>query len=205
MRKSIKILGVLAIAACFAFAVPYGKESRKIKVVIDAGHGGHDYGATLNTLSEKEITDRIAGKIKAMNTDGEVEIYLTRPSDTYISLNDRIEAINEIKPDLVLSLHLNSTKNTEASGMEFFVSNSSARYEQSADYARKLAAKFEQKSYSVRGVKEANFLLLRKADVPAVNFQIGFLSNENDRKYITDEDKQNEIATLVVDFLEEIK
>lgn len=204
MKNPIKILAVIAIAVCFAFALPV-KESKKISVVIDAAHGGKDYGSVFNTISEKEIVTQITAKIKALNTNADVELHFIRETDEFVSLEDRVAAINTHNPDLVLSLHLNYSKDADIYGMEFFVPNT-GQSEKSLAYAEKLAAKFENKDYNTeRGIKQASFFILKNANVPAVMFEVGFLSNETDRLYLTTESGQNEIAKTILEFIEEIE
>lgn len=204
MRNPIKILAVIAIVACFAFSLP-AKESKKISVVIDAGHGGKDEGSVFNNLSEKDIVTQISSQIKALNTNADVELHFIRETDEFVSLEERVEAINKHNPDLVLSLHLNYSKDADIYGMEFFVTNAE-QSEKSLAYAEKLADRFKNKEYNTeRGVKQASFFILKNANVPAVMFQIGFLSNETDRLYLTSENGQNDVAKTILEFIEEIK
>jgi N-acetylmuramoyl-L-alanine amidase len=94
---------------------------KTITVVIDAGHGGQDHGIKVEGFSEKEIVEAISQKIKDNNYDKKVLIYLTRTNDNFISLQDRVDFINNLKPDLILSLHVNGNKNTAISGVKFYV------------------------------------------------------------------------------------
>lgn len=205
MKNYLRLLAAAAVIGCFAFASPKSGESDKITVVIDAAHGGKDFGAAHGAFLEKEITQKIAEKIQSLNKDKDVELHFTRTSDEFVSLDDRITAINKIKPDLVVSLHLNAGKTPETKGMEFFVCRESAQYEKAAHHAKKLAESFAHKRYAIDGVKEARFLLLRKSDVPAVHFEMGYLTNEADRLYLTSETGQEEIAHVVLDYITGIK
>lgn len=205
MKKLIKPFALLAIGVCFAFALPKTGESKRINVVIDAAHGGKDFGAAHDAFTEKQITAAIASKIGALNTDKEVVLYFTREGDKFVDLNERVQTINSIKPDLVLSLHVNYTKREEASGMEFFIIKDGKNSAKSTMYATRLSDKFEDKGYKVRGVKTGPFYTLMKSEAPAVQVELGFLSNETDRSYLTNEDKQEQIAGIVAEFLKEIK
>lgn len=205
MKKLIKPFALLTVGVCFAFALPKTGESKRINVVIDAAHGGKDFGAAHDAFTEKQITDAIASKISAMNTDKEVVLHFTREGDKFVDLNERVETINSIKPDLVLSLHVNYAKLEEASGMEFFVIKDGKNSAKSTMYATRLSDKFEDKGFKIRGVKTAPFYTLVKSEVPAVLVELGFLSNETDRSYLTNEDKQDQIAGIVAEFLKEIK
>jgi N-acetylmuramoyl-L-alanine amidase len=205
MKNPFKIVAVLAAAACFAFALPKAGTPKQINVVIDAGHGGKDYGATHEQFSEKEIVDRIANKIKELNKDNEVVIHLTRATDEFVSLEDRVATMNALKPDIVLSLHINAAENEVRSGMELFVYDSAKEHVKSSEYAGRLVDKLEAGNFKVAGVKSAKFYVLNKSEAPTVMFQMGYLSDEHDRDYLTNDKKQEEIAGIVLDFLKELK
>lgn len=205
MKRSIKIAAVLAVGVCFAFALPKTNEPKHINVVIDAGHGGKDHGATHDTFTEKQIVNDVANKIQQLNKDRDVVIHFTRVSDNFISLEERVEAINAIKPDLVLSLHVNYTDKSPRSGMEFFVCDSAKEAKKSVEFAEKLSDRFEAKNFKVADVKSAKFYILNKSEAPAVTVELGYLSNEQDRSYLTNEKKQDEIAAIMLDFIKEMK
>ena len=203
MKNILKHLTAMAVIICFAFALPEGN-SKKINVVIDAGHGGKDYGAQYENTTEKDIVKSVAEKVKALNKDADVIIHLTRNGDEFKDLNERVEAINKLNPDLVLSLHLNYAKNSTNSGMEFFIAKEALNKEKSALYAEKLAAKMKER-YSNISIKEASFYILKKSNVPAVNFQMGYLTSENDREYLITDKGQDELAGYISEFIKEIK
>ena len=205
MKKTFQLLALVAVGACFAFALPKNEEPKRIvNIVIDAAHGGKDFGATHDGVTEKQITDEIASKIRALNTDKEVVLHFTREGDNFVDLNERVTTINSIKPDLVLSLHVNYTKHEEPSGMEFFVIKDGKNSEQSTMYATRLSQKFGDKGYKIRGVKTGPFYTLMKSEAPAVQLELGFLSNKTDREYLTNPDRQEQIAGIIAEFLNEI-
>jgi N-acetylmuramoyl-L-alanine amidase len=65
-------------------------------IVIDAGHGGKDFGAKINDEIESKIVESISKKIKLLNVKDEIEIVLLREDDSFIGLNERLEKINKI-------------------------------------------------------------------------------------------------------------
>jgi N-acetylmuramoyl-L-alanine amidase len=73
------------------------EEKEKKVIVIDASHGGHDFGATKDELNEKNLTSEIAKKIKDLFSNSNVEIHFTRTDDEFIALNDRTNLINNLK------------------------------------------------------------------------------------------------------------
>lgn len=84
--------------------------TRKLKtVVLDAGHGGYDYGIVLNGANEKEADLNLAKDLRFMLARKGLKTYVTRSADQYVSLYDRIIFANGKKPDLLISLHSGSS------------------------------------------------------------------------------------------------
>lgn len=83
--------------------------SEKLRIIIDPGHGGSNEGAVYGELIEKDLTLYVARKLKSLlDSDDEISAEFIRLSDKYVSINDRIETINEISPDYFISIHFNS-------------------------------------------------------------------------------------------------
>lgn len=202
-----KIMLCLLPFSFSAFNSSENNEPKKvITVVIDAGHGGHDDGMKMDGFTEKEIVAAISDKIKETNFDQEVIIHHTRTDDEFISLEDRISYISNFKPDLVLSLHVNGNKNTTVSGMELYVSPSNKYYETSKKYASELNTQFlGDSAIQSNGVKEADFTILKSVDFPAITIELGYLTNDNDRKFLTDPAHQQKIAENILLALYKLK
>ena len=203
MKNTFKFILTFVVVACFAFITPTDIGAKKtINVVIDAGHGGHDEGMTIKGITEKDIVTSIAQKIKENNADKNVIIHLTRTDGSFVALQDRANFINSLKPNLVLSLHVNGNENTNASGVELYISPKNAMYENSKKIAEDLNSRFvKNHNLKSRGVKDANFTILKNTAYPAITVELGFLSNENDRKYLTDDNQQNKIAETILELL----
>jgi len=207
MKNSFKAFIVVAAIGSFAFISPKNNETKQINVVIDAGHGGKDFGVTHDNFTEKEIVEKISNKIKALNTNKNIVIHLTRNDDSFVTLNERTDLVNKIKPDMLLSLHVNQVKNTTASGVRFFTSNEdNINYGKSTEMASKLSKKFEENhQINIGTISKAPLYVLKNAQVPAVMVELGFLTNENDRKWITNEKEQDRIAQTILEFIGEIE
>ena len=206
MKNTTKLFLLLTAILSFAFVNPKLSEPKQINVVIDAAHGGDDFGATSNSINEKQIVEQIANKIKALNKNENVVIHFTRSSDVFVPLQERSNIANTIKPDLVLSLHVNSSKNQDKSGVEFFVYKDSKWYEESNNLAVKLSSEFaKNNSLTIGEIKNAPFYILKYATTPTVLVELGYLSNENDKKYLTDDKEQNKIAENILNFVSSIK
>jgi len=78
------------------------------KIVIDPGHGGRDYGIYTPSFTEKKITLKIATSLQ--KTFKEKKVFLTRTDDRYVSIMNRIFYIRKKKPDLMISIHMNMSK-----------------------------------------------------------------------------------------------
>ncbi|WP_281322517.1 N-acetylmuramoyl-L-alanine amidase family protein [Flavobacterium aestivum] len=204
-KTSLLFLAIIALISS-AFIKPIVNESKPITVVIDAGHGGYDFGATSNDTYEKVIVSQIAEKVKSLNENKDITILFTRTSDEFITLDKRTNYINSVKPDLILSLHVNSSSDHQKSGVDFYVSNDSSFFEKSNEIANKLNQEFTKNTtLKVSDVKKAPYNILKKSDSPAVLIELGYLSNPNDKKYLTDDEEQNKIAKNIISFLSELK
>jgi N-acetylmuramoyl-L-alanine amidase len=204
MKKPFRILAAAAVATAFAFAVPDVKSKKTVTVVLDAAHGGKDFGSAHAGFTEKEIAAAVSGKIQELNQDVEVVFYETRNDDSFVSLEDRVKIINAIKPDLVLSLHTNFEIKGEKAGVELFFSDRNVSSEKSKQYADKLAGAFRAKQYKAE-VKAAPFYVLKHSEAPAITLEMGYLSNEADRDYLTTAGGQEAIAQTIIDFAKQIK
>ncbi|WP_312323644.1 N-acetylmuramoyl-L-alanine amidase [Soonwooa sp.] len=188
MRKLL----TLTIAAALLIGLSFTGLNKKI-IIIDAGHGGTDNGATHNDLQEKDIVLNIAKKIKELNKDENIEILLTRDGDSYPSLADRSGYANKVKPDLLISLHMNKAlKNTDKKGAEIYYQDN----ENSKNIASQLATSFDNCL-----TKHLNLHILRESTSPALLLELGFISNEDDRNYYSSEKGQTETAEKILKFV----
>jgi len=202
--NKLKIFIALAALASFSFSNPE-TEPRKIRVVLDAGHGGNDYGAMHAGLTEKQLTAQIARKIQEANRHENIDIHVTRTDDKALTLGERAEMINSLKPDLVISLHVNHNQNAAISGFEIYTPKADNTHQaESSMFATRLADKLSKTIGTNRGIKEAPFFILNKSKSPAILVELGFLSNLNDRILLTDEISQESIANAILEFLSEI-
>lgn len=200
-------IGFLACAS-LAFISPALKPSKTIHVVIDAGHGGHDFGAKNDAAIEKEIVAQIANKIKEQNTNQAIVLHFTRNEDEFVELHSRAALINSIQPDLFISLHVNANATSQKSGLEFFINEqNTATAQQSKEIATQLNIRLTEQT-ALKGntiIKNAPFMVLKKATVPGVLIELGYLTNENDKRTLTDKVEQTKIANAVLDVVSTLK
>jgi len=94
------------------------------RVVIDAGHGGHDPGAQGNGIDESELVLDVAQRLqKLLTAQPGFEVVLTRSTDEFIPLEERTAIANRADADLFLSIHANSSRTPSARGIETYFLN----------------------------------------------------------------------------------
>lgn len=201
MKKVLKNVSfvILLLKMCAIF----GQEtSAQKRIVIDVGHGGKDSGTIgINGIQEKDVVLNIANAILKLNKelDKPLDIYLTRYSDTLISLSDRTKLAKALKADLFVSLHCNHSDNPNARGVEVYVADAISEYSYDATlfaYQFQEALK-RQLGFESRGVKFAKFQVLNGTIdyCPSVLLELGFLSNRNEALYFLI--PSNNIATAL--------
>lgn len=123
------------------------------KVIIDAGHGGHDTGAIgADGTREKDVALAIALKLaKKLKAQG-LEVVLTRDDDTFVRLEDRTQIANREKGDLFISVHCNAAASRKLRGIETYSLNTSSNR-----YSIRLAAR--ENASSDRGVGDLQYIL----------------------------------------------
>ena len=100
-----------------------GPDEKIDVIVIDAGHGGQDFGAIgrEKRTREKDINLEIAKDLaKMIRKDKQFKVIMTRSKDEYVSLDDRARIANEAKADLFISIHCNSSPKKSANGFQVF-------------------------------------------------------------------------------------
>jgi N-acetylmuramoyl-L-alanine amidase len=110
------------------------------RVVIDAGHGGHDPGARANGLTEADLVLDVAKRVESLLAERpEFDIVLTRRSNAYIPLEERTAIANREDADLFLSIHVNASRRTATRGIETYFLNIATNPEAEAVAARENA------------------------------------------------------------------
>lgn len=148
------------------------------RICLDYGHGGSDPGAVYKDRCEKDDVLRIGLAVsKTLRSHG-VLVDETRTTDKTMSLKERSDMENKKTYDYFISIHRNAFKPEAAQGVETFT------YNNQTAKAKSLADKIQRELVAIgfrhRGVKKANFHVLRETKAPAVLVEIGFIDNTND-------------------------
>jgi N-acetylmuramoyl-L-alanine amidase len=110
------------------------------RVVIDAGHGGHDPGAIGKGVTEAELVLDVALRLETLLQNAGVEVILTRRTDEFLQLQERTAIANREGADLFLSIHANASANAQARGIETYFLNFANTMSAAAVAARENAA-----------------------------------------------------------------
>jgi N-acetylmuramoyl-L-alanine amidase len=189
---------------------------KKYVILIDPAHGGKDQGIKLTSdVYEKDITLAVALSIKKeLLKESNLEVVLTRDSDKTVTEEDRKTNIEKIKPDFLLSLHVNGGFGKNASGFELYYQGLSENIIKGKKTAKddKLQiknkcqndsltmAKIVQENMNTlfprknRGLRKADLLVTDGLLVPALVVEMGFATNSEDKSKLLSSKTQTEIS-----------
>ena len=169
-------------------------------VVIDAGHGGHDNGATSRWAGREkdhclDVARRLEPKLRAAG----FHTVMTRSNDTFIPLDRRARISNSQGNAIFVSIHFNHSGRRAASGAEVFF-----RSRPSRGIARKILNEIDElPGTGSRGVKTANFRVLKRNAYPAVLVECGFLSNPSEGSRCASSGYRESLASAIATALVE--
>ena len=192
-------------------------------IVIDPGHGGSDPGASGNGYIEKNGTLTISLKLKNKLETMGYEVYITRSNDTYVDLYDRARLANNIKADLLISVHHNSFNST-STGIEVLYSSNqmdstirneainsgwtdpnstySSRLSTSKALANELSSSLATNLGMInRGGKDQNLAVCRNTAMPSILVEAGFISNPNDCNKVMSNSGQQVIVDTIANIV----
>lgn len=155
-------------------------------VIIDAGHGGSDFGATYEGRKEKDDNLRLALEVGRILEERCVNVEYTRTTDVYNTPYEKAVMGNNSGADFFVSIHRNAvpTPNT-SSGIETLVYDDSGI---KAQMARNINTELSKLDFINRGVIERpNLVVLRRTRIPAVLVEAGFLDNDADNAKFDEE------------------
>lgn len=166
-------------------------------IVVDPGHGGSDPGAIgPSGVREKRVTMEVAAILKRLLEEAGARVILTRTGDEDVPLYDRAEIANEQQADLFISIHANSFYTSSKNGAETYYYTTNPL---SADLARAVHQAFVAGiGLADRGVRSANFVVIREPVMPSVLLEMAFLSNPAEEKLLADPAFQQKAAQAIL-------
>lgn len=205
-EKLEKALGLIMIVLMLVSMVLLAKEvshvktaaddikerTEKKRVIIDAGHGAADSGKVgINNSLEKDINLQIAKQVQRLLVAQDVEVYMTREDDRGFyptsgsnkkvkDMKKRVEYINELKPDLTVSIHQNSYEGESIYGAQVFYYGTSQEGKYAAEIMQSQLIDTLDKENRRAAKNNNSYYLLKKTESPIIIVECGFLSNRRE-------------------------
>ena len=213
--KRLKASGVLvpvlifavlfAAAVIIGVAVSKGSSGGKLVVCLDPGHGGEDFGTVDSSDERWEKVDNLefALLVKEKLCEGGAEVIMTREEDKTVSLSERCKKANRKKADYFICLHRNGSDNTEAKGVEIWISENAGKKE--TLLAENILKELKKAGISDdRGIKKGfrddsatDFYINANTNMPSCLVEMLFVTNEEDNKLF--DEKKEAFAEAVAD------
>jgi N-acetylmuramoyl-L-alanine amidase len=186
-----------------------------LDVLIDVGHGGIDGGTSYENLLEKEINLQIAqllyqrlaekGYVIALNRTNDYALsddnrWLQNPSRHLRDLAQRKHLAMELRPQAMISLHVNWSRDARKSGPLVLYQKNNQSY-----FLAELMQNALNRLYQTKGipVKGKTYYVLNHSACPTVIVEMGFISNQNDRQMLTEAARQKQIAETIAAAVDE--
>ena len=149
-------------------------------IVIDAGHGGHDRGGVpYQRIGEKGLTLDVSQRLRRVLERSGYRVVMTRNSDVFLSLGQRVAIANSHRNATFVSVHFNSARRRGANGIEtYYYRRDSASL--AASIHRNVMATAPSEN---RGIRRRAFWVLRRTAIPSVLVECGFLTNPMEGSY----------------------
>ena len=209
---------LLIIICFFLFTISLPKVTAMVKdldllgktIVLDAGHGGVDDGAISTYIIEKELNLVLVQKFEQELISRWATVYLTRKDDNDLStstvnrkrndLYNRAKYINNLSPDIYISIHLNSTTSSTWKGLQVFYTNKNKENE---NIAATITNYLSQNISNVREIKQDNtYYMYKHITTPGVLIEAGFISNPGENYLLRQEWYQDKLVILIADSIE---
>ncbi len=172
-------------------SVPNGR----IVAVIDPGHGGRDPGAVgIGGLMEKEINLSISQEVARLLEQQGVQVVMTRRDDREIDLAPRVSAAERARADVFVSIHSNalSMSRPDVNGIETYYYSSGKRLAESIH-----SSLIQSTNARDRGVRTANFYVIKNTSMPAVLVEVGFVTGKEDSVRLSDANSRKQMAAAI--------
>lgn len=171
-----------------------------IKIMIDAGHGGYDNGASYQGRLEKDDALNLALAVGRILSSQGYDVEYTRTDDVYDSPVQKARKGNASGADFFVSIHRNSSPNAnQYNGVETLIYDESGI---KADMAANINKQLEEVGYRDAGVEvRPNLAVLRRTSMPAVLVEAGFINSDIDNQLF--DTKFNETAQAIADGIDE--
>lgn len=168
----------------------------KLKIAVDAGHGGENTGAdgVRTGILEKEYTLKMARELEKALKKEKAQVFMTRTKDTTLSMVERTMMLRQEAPHILISIHLNSSGNDTVRGVSTYY-----RYIGFRPLTQTILKRMRELGLQEFGnVGAFNFSLSGPTDYPNCLVEVAFLSNRGDEKRIRDPNFHKQVAAKIV-------
>lgn len=211
--RRLMILPLITALVClFAFTVKTRNAGNAIPVlakpfvlVVDAGHGGADKGASGNGMYEKDAALKIAQKIKELSTQYNIDVILTRNSDVYMNPREKSDFANTQNANAFISIHVNTNDKEHAKESGFEVLLSSKSDEKFATQNKVLGSAILQnisRDFTAAPslqTRSTGIWVLKNSNIPSVLIECGYITNKEDAANLKDDAKIELIAKNILE------
>ncbi len=193
-----------------------GRQNVRV-IMLDPGHGAQDNGAQGRTYKEKDLALQMAKKLRAALLAKGYSVIMTRDSDVYPTLEDRVDLCKKVKPDLYISVHCNASTDKSVNGVETYCptpAKAPSTGDSKPGYNAYSANAFDKNNYRLafevqqsivgatkafdKGVKHARFFVIKNAICPAILIETGFISNPSEEMNLASAGRQAAIVSAIV-------
>ncbi len=195
LPKFLPIAELPANPRPIAIAVPAAPAYPRARIVIavDPGHGGRDPGAVgINGLQEKVVTLDISRKLAQSLQERGIQAVLTRNDDRELDLAPRVLRASQVQARAFVSVHANAFSQPSVNGLETYYYSSGLPLAQAIH--RNILNRIQIRD---RGVKRANFYVLRQTTMPAVLVEVGFITGREDGPRLAQASYRQSMATAI--------
>ncbi len=182
----------------------------RITVIIDAGHGGRDGGAsTEDGVLEKDLNLSVAKKLQALLSLADINVVMTRETDVMYAdessphkklddLNVRLDMADDYEKCIFVSIHMNKFPVEKYSGLQVYYSKNNADSRVLADVIQnKTSSLLQSGNARITKAADSSIYILHHIKVPAVLVECGFLSNKAEAALLQTEEYQEKLAAII--------
>lgn len=161
-------------------------------IVIDPGHGGSDPGAVYQGVYEKDLNLDIALRLKKILEDNGARVLMTRESDVYVNLYARAGMANEIKADIFISIHNNSSPNPATSGVQTLYFPTPEKKKLAELIQKSMVQSLNIPDLGI--IERTGIVVIRETVMPSCLVEVAFMSNPKDLSLLLDENFRQKAA-----------
>ncbi len=191
------LTGAILLALCLCLSYPAEAATRRFStIVIDAGHGGIDRGGIPGQrVAEKGVALDVAQRLAKKLRSSGYHVVMTRDSDVFVSLGERVRIANSYRDAVFVCIHFNSATRSGANGIETYYYSSQSAALAAAIHRQVIAGTWTDN----RGIRRRGYYVLRRTAIPSVLVECGFLTNPTEANLALETGYRDKLAQRIAD------